>query len=150
MKKLSNKKGFTLMEMLIVVAIIAILVAISIPAFSDSLDEASRATDAANLRSAKALYVVKNMKGEYKDVDASAKYYYDVIDGDFKAYTDSSKIPEASLGSCTNHAQAWITIDFAAGEVKWDHADWTDKGYPGDCKTEVTFTTPEPPAGGGS
>lgn len=31
LKKLQNKKGFTLMEMLIVVAIIAVLVAIAIP-----------------------------------------------------------------------------------------------------------------------
>ena len=33
LKKLQNKKGFTLMEMLIVVAIIAVLVAIAIPVF---------------------------------------------------------------------------------------------------------------------
>ena len=32
-KKLSKKKGFTLMEMMIVVAIIAILIAIIIPTF---------------------------------------------------------------------------------------------------------------------
>ena len=37
LKKFTNKKGFTLMEMLIVVAIIAILVAIAIPTFSGSL-----------------------------------------------------------------------------------------------------------------
>ena len=34
LKKLQNKKGFTLMEMLIVVAIIAVLVAIDIPVFN--------------------------------------------------------------------------------------------------------------------
>ncbi len=37
MKKLNNKKGFTLAELLIVVAIIAVLVAISIPIFSSQL-----------------------------------------------------------------------------------------------------------------
>ena len=50
MKKL-NKKGFTLAELLIVVAIIAVLVAISIPIFSSQLEKAREATDAANLRS---------------------------------------------------------------------------------------------------
>ena len=49
MKK--NKKGFTLMEMLIVVAIIAVLVAVSIPVFSTQLHKARVATDWANLRS---------------------------------------------------------------------------------------------------
>ena len=51
MKK-NNNKGFTLMEMLIVVAIIAVLVAIAIPVFTNSLEKAREATDAANLRSA--------------------------------------------------------------------------------------------------
>ena len=48
----NNKKGFTLAELLIVVAIIAVLVAISIPIFSSQLEKAREATDAANLRSA--------------------------------------------------------------------------------------------------
>lgn len=46
-----NKKGFTLMEMLIVVAIIAILIAVVIPVFSAQLHKARVATDWANLRS---------------------------------------------------------------------------------------------------
>lgn len=48
----NNKKGFTLAELLIVVAIIAVLVAISIPIFTTQLEKAREATDAANLRSA--------------------------------------------------------------------------------------------------
>ncbi len=52
LKKLTNKKGFTLMEMLIVVAIIAVLVAIAIPTFNNALEKSREATDAANLRAA--------------------------------------------------------------------------------------------------
>lgn len=47
-----NKKGFTLAELLIVVAIIAVLVAVSIPVFTSQLEKAREATDAANLRAA--------------------------------------------------------------------------------------------------
>ena len=52
MKKIKNTKGFTLMEMLIVVAIIAILVAIAIPTFTAQLEKAREAADIANIRSA--------------------------------------------------------------------------------------------------
>lgn len=48
----TNKKGFTLAELLIVVAIIAVLVAIAIPVFTSQLEKAREATDAANLRAA--------------------------------------------------------------------------------------------------
>ena len=59
MKKTMNKKGFTLAELLIVVAIIAVLVAISIPVFTTQLEKARESTDAANLRSAYAEVMVQ-------------------------------------------------------------------------------------------
>ena len=52
LKKLNNKKGFTLMEMLIVVAIIAVLVAIAIPVFNGALTKSKEAADVANIRAA--------------------------------------------------------------------------------------------------
>jgi len=59
--KKSSKKGFTLMEMLIVVAIIAILVAIAIPTFNSSLSKAKKAADDANIRAAYAQFQVTQM-----------------------------------------------------------------------------------------
>lgn len=52
-------KGFTLMEMLIVVAIIAVLIAIAIPTFTSQLEKSREAADAANVRSAYANAMVK-------------------------------------------------------------------------------------------
>ena len=48
--KQTNRKGFTLAELLIVVAIIAVLVAIAIPVFTTQLHNARVAADQANLR----------------------------------------------------------------------------------------------------
>ena len=47
-----RKKGFTLAELLVVVAIVAILAAISIPIFTRQLEASREATDLANVRSA--------------------------------------------------------------------------------------------------
>ena len=56
MKK-NNNKGFTLAELLIVVAIIAVLVAVAIPVFTNQLEKSREATDMANVRSAYAALV---------------------------------------------------------------------------------------------
>ena len=48
---MKNKKGFTLAELLIVVAILAVLVAVSIPIFTSQLEKSRESVDAANIRS---------------------------------------------------------------------------------------------------
>lgn len=66
-KKLSKKKGFTLMEMMIVVAIIAILIAIIIPTFSGALTRANIAADEANLRA----YYAESMANSILEKDGT-------------------------------------------------------------------------------
>ena len=57
----NNRKGFTLAELLIVVAIIAVLVAVAIPVFTAQLEKSREATDVANLRSAYGEAIAKYM-----------------------------------------------------------------------------------------
>ena len=64
-----DKKGFTLAELLIVVAIIAVLVAIAVPIFSGQLEKAREATDVANIRTAYAVATIAAME-QSKDVYA--------------------------------------------------------------------------------
>ena len=66
--KKKAKSGFTIMEMLIVVAIIAVLVAIAIPTFNGSLHKAKVAADWANLRAFYAEIQLDYMtSGEYNE-----------------------------------------------------------------------------------
>ncbi len=101
MKK--NKKGFTLAELLIVVAIIAVLVAIAIPVFSAQLEKSKLATDTANVRSA------------YAEVVADA-----LGDGGIPTLTAASmtaKLPAASINSGTTVALARGQITVTRGTV---------------------------------
>ena len=73
-----NKKGFTLAELLVVVAIISILVAVSIPVFTSQLKKATRATNLANARAAKAAAVAEYLTGN----ETNEKYYnYNIASG---------------------------------------------------------------------
>lgn len=62
MKK--NNKGFTLAELLVVVAIIAVLVAISIPVFTAQLEKSKEAVDAANIRTEYAELMTEVLTGD--------------------------------------------------------------------------------------
>lgn len=104
LKKKLNKKGFTLAELLIVVAIIAILVAVSIPIFTSKLNDAREATDQANGRAAKAAAVTEYLNEEM----GAGTYYYDAENGVLK--DDKTQI--APYGKSAE------TVDGATGTPK--------------------------------
>lgn len=59
-----NKKGFTLAELMVVVAIIGVLVAVSVPIFNSRLEKSREATDLANVRSAYAQVMTEAINKE--------------------------------------------------------------------------------------
>ena len=82
MKKF-NKKGFTLIEMLAVIAIIAVLVAIIVPAVGSSTIKAKASTDAANLRSALSAATIQ-YASEGSVTAADIKVPASKVDSDYK------------------------------------------------------------------
>lgn len=79
LKERLNKKGFTLAELLIVVAIIAVLVAVSVPVFNGKLEKSREAADVANMRAAKAAAAAKYLDEEISEKGITA--YYDAENG---------------------------------------------------------------------
>ena len=97
-----NKKGFTLAE-LVVVAIVGILVAISIPVFTAQLSKARKATNLANLRAAKAAAVAEYLTSES---EGTKNYNYDIATGkatvtDNKVATTERKLDDSDTSSGT-------------------------------------------------
>ena len=101
-KARENKKGFTLAELLVVVAIVGILVAISIPVFTAQLTKARLATNQANMRAAKAAAVAAYLTdGEEHEV----VYNYDIVSGEVSKVT----------GTVTQATNAEKNLDPEAG-----------------------------------
>ena len=90
MKKKTNKKGFTIMEMLIVVAIIAVLAAILIPTFNGALTKSKEAADVANIRAGYAELQVKMLTDNADIPKDEAEFIKDYIKNATLNYNDAS------------------------------------------------------------
>lgn len=127
MRKMKNKKGFTLMEMLIVVAIIAILIAIAIPTFASSLNKARVATDEANIRSgyASVMADVLTNEGENSgEAGQTPKKYTLKVDGSVDSGDDAAAAYECK-GNNTNAA---VKVGGADVGV-WQKGDGVEYSY---------------------
>ena len=114
MKK--KRKGFTLAELLIVVAIIAVLVAIGIPIFTSQLEKSREATDAANIRVQYA-----QVMAEAITVDGNVN-----IDGkDFEKINLRQKQPDWQTETIPNSLGNFSVIEGIPGTQAWVeyHAD---------------------------
>ncbi len=114
-EKFRNKKGFTLVEMLIVVAIIAILIAVSIPMVTSSLEKAREATDKANARDAIFLSSMEVLTAETAVADGTSWSYE--VKGANGYLVDGDK--GGIEAQCAKLAKAKLTVTYhaAAGNV---------------------------------
>ncbi len=91
-----SKKGFTLAELLIVVAIIAVLVAIAVPLFVGSLQKAEKARDDANIRTVRGAAVVYLLD----KTEGADDLWAEPTKGNIRAWKVDAKI--TSNGEITN------------------------------------------------
>ena len=109
MKMKEDKKGFTLAELLIVVVIIGVLVAISVPIFTAQLHKATLATNQANARSAKAAAV-----SAYLEEPTILGGTYNTQDGKFTVVPSGGIAPSGTITLSTDPA-SW-KVDNADGK----------------------------------
>ena len=132
LKKMKNREGFTLAELLIVVAIIAVLVAISIPIFSAQLEKSRDAVSVANLRTAYAQAQTLVLTGNNGETSGDATLTIDTSSTD--AYYSVAVTGVALKGK--KDTDNWSGL---ASELPFKDALGDESGKDGDGKT-VTFT----------
>ena len=130
--KMKNKKGFTLAELLIVVAIIAVLVAVSIPVFSSQLEKSREVTDAANIRSQYSEIMVEALS-EGKDVntDGSRKIPLEQKQNNWQNDTFKNSLEGIATVEGTPKAggNAWVSFEAENSKVTI-HFDGAGGGEP--------------------
>ena len=127
-----SRHGFTLAELLIVIAVIGILTAIAIPVFSHQLEEARRAADEANLRQGISLAHSEYLSSSRKD---SHKYFFDqnsqtkaleiaTFEVDGEIYTASSPTANRIWGASQEHRGQTIYVQIGPNGTI-EAAEWT-------------------------
>jgi prepilin-type N-terminal cleavage/methylation domain-containing protein len=113
-----KQSGFTLAELLIVVAIISVLVAISIPVFSSKLDRAREVTCLANRRSLYSMVCADYLSGDYPSLEAAFHGIYD---------NNKSEFPCPSGGTFS-----WVDDGDGKGHITCDKHDGSGGSGSGD------------------
>lgn len=105
-----DEKGFTLAELLIVVAIIAVLIAIAIPVFTSQLEASREATDAANIRSAYAVASAKVLTdGGTTGVAAGPVTLKQAVSGWASGVKDQ-KIANFKIGDAPSSGDVYVNV----------------------------------------
>ena len=107
---MNRKKGFTLAELLIVVAIIGVLVAVSVPVFTAQRRKAVDAVNKANIRAAKSMALAAfydDKTGYVSSINGTQMAFFKYMDGRLEPITNqtSAQVNDMAKTVCTQAAQ---------------------------------------------
>lgn len=108
---MNRKKGFTLAELLIVVAIIGVLVAVSVPVFTAQRRKAVDAVNKANIRAAKSMALAAfydDKTGYVSSINGTQMAYFKYMDGRLVRLDTklaSNKVNDMAKEVCAQAAQ---------------------------------------------
>lgn len=120
MKKM-NKKGFTIVELVIVIAVIAILSAVLIPTFSGVVTDANKTAVVADAKAVYQQYMTANITDYEENAIYTDKGYYVVIKGaqvfedDDDAKTSVFEDKDAALAAAELDGETYTLV--AAGDA---------------------------------
>ncbi len=109
---MKKKAGFTLSELLIVVAIIGVLVAISIPIFTQQIHKAEVATDWANVRS-----YYSQLQYDFMETGTTNASYLHEIDKSTQGLT-SFKLADQTVN--LKAGSLWVAPEDTAGKLGYN------------------------------
>lgn len=157
-KKKSNNKGFSLVELIVVIAIMAVLVAVLAPQFTKYIDQSRKSNDAATVSGIVTAVQVGLVDSEYSssvnttyiiDVTKTGTILYEgtVADGNkiesvgaesgSKTLADAIKDSCGDLGKLKVTAKAWTDIQV---EIKVDAQGGVTVKYPTDFENYINGT----------
>ncbi len=116
---IQSERGFTLAELLIVVAIIGVLTAVAIPVFTSQLEKSREATDLANVRSAFADFMTQIIDGKEDTCE--------VLISPLKQKVDDWTLDVNTLDIGGIPSSEWIDNPSANGSCKISYNRDTDK-----------------------
>lgn len=132
-RKMKNKKGFTLVELIVVLVILAILAALLVPALTGYIDKANKEKVVAECRMAVMAIQTESTsiygeKGKVETADLTKK----TTDEEIRKLAEVSGFWEATVGE-----------DGAVSTVKYSNASWTVTYHAASGTTAAKYDDPQ-------
>ena len=117
MKKMKNRKGFTLVELIVVIAILAILAAVAIPVYSNYIKKANEAADYTLLDSVKTAAVFAAVDANHEAEVTKIEFTFGGTTVKINGATEATDISEY-IGTSTASKSG-------ATSATWENDTWT-------------------------